>query len=821
MWNDIRQDVRYAIRSLGKSPAFTIVVLVTLALGIGANTAIFSVIHAVLLRPLPYPRADRLVFVWSSTDAFPRAPLTPGRLVDFRGQLTSLAATAGISHLSVNLTGGGGHPERLNASSVSSNFFDVLGVPALLGDPFHAGRADERDVVLSYGLWARRFAADRAIVGRDITINGRARRVVAVMPRQFEWPSITGRGSSHTGGPELWIPPARDDVPRMPRDDPHQDLRANRSTGYLRAVARLKDGVTLQQAQREAEIVAQRLVAEYALTDAGRGAVIQTLRDQFFGVVREPLLLLVAAVIFVLAIACANAASLLLGRASARRREIAVRLAVGASRGRVIRQLLTEATVLAIGGAAVGLLFAWWAQSWVMAMAPEGILRLESARLDAVVLAFTSGVAVLTGVVFGLVPARQASSVGARADLAEAGGRGSAGPRAGRTRDVLVSAQICAALVLLVGAGLLLRSFAELSRVDTGIDMRNLLAFDVVLSGARAESGPMQMRFYDDLLRRIRSIPGVRAAGAAVTLPIGGDDFAAGYAVEGRPALAPSQEPSAGYQIVTPGYFTTMGMTIASGRDVNDSDTADAPRVVMVNETLARLAWPGEQALGRRLRIGRSVSAPWSTVIGIVTDVRHLGPATPPRPELYEVHTQSPFSFMAFAVRTEGDPYAVVPAIRHEIGRLDPALPMSGMRTMEEHLSRSLARPRFLSALTAGFGGLALVLAIVGIYGLIGNSVTERAREIAIRCALGARRGDVLTLVLSRALILAVVGVVSGMLLALALTRLMSGLLFGVTATDPWTFSAVGGLLVLVALVSALVPAIRATRIDGAQALRW
>jgi putative ABC transport system permease protein len=819
MGNDIRQDVMYAIRSLSKSPAFTLVALVTLALGIGANTAIFSVINAVLLRPLPFRQPDRLVFVWSSTDAFPRAALTPGRLLDFRARLTSVASLAGISHLSVNLTGLG-DPERLNASSVSSNFFDILGTSAMLGDPFHAGRADERDVVLSYGLWKRRFAADPGIVGRDITINGRARRVVAVMPPEFEWPSITGGGSNNSGAPELWLPPARHEIPRMPREDAHQSLQQDRSTGYLRAVGRLADGVDVRQAQREAETIARRLAEEYAPTDSGRGAVIQPLREQFFGFVRQPLLVLVASVIFVLAIACANAASLLLGRASARRREIAVRVALGASRGRVIRQLLTESTLLAAGGAALGLLLAWWGQSWVIATAPEGIVRLESAHIDRVVLAFTSAIGVLTGMLFGIVPALQASSGAVNQDLAETGGRASAGPRMSRARDVLVVAQVSAALVLLVGAGLLLRSFASLSRVDTGIDMRNLLAFDVFLSGARAESEVLQVSFYDDVLRGLRAIPGVRAAGAAVTLPIGGDDFSAGYYLEGRPAPVPSQEPVAGYQIVTPGYFAALGMRITGGRDFSDGDTADAPPVVMVNETLARLGWAGEDPVGRRMRIGRSSSAPWRTVVGVVSDIRHLGPSIPPRPELYLVHSQAPFSFMAFVVRTDGDPYVAVPSIRRAIARIDAALPISRVLTMEEHLSRSLARPRFLSALTVSFGGLALLLAVVGIYGLIGHAVGERTREIAIRSALGAQRGDVLRLILSKAFLLAGIGIVSGTLVAFALTRLMNGLLFGVTPTDPWTFATVSLLLMFVALASGLIPAVRATRINGTLILR-
>ena len=819
MLTDFTQDVVYAIRSLRRTPAFTAAALLTLALGIGANTAIFSVINAVLLRPLPYATSDQLVFVWSSTGTFPRAPLTPGRLIDFREQMSTLSAVAGISHLSFTLTGQG-DPERISGSSVSSNFFDLLGVRPLLGDTFHAGRVDDRDVVLSYGLWNRRFGSDRQIVGREIVLNGSTRRVAAVMPRVFEWPSITGTGASNAGGPELWIPGARHDVPRMPRDDAHQDLSADRGTGYLRALARLKDGVTVEQAQREAESIAQRMAAQFPRTDSGRGAVVQTLREQFFGVVRQPLLVLMAAVIFVLAIACANAASLLLGRASARRREIAVKLALGAGSGRIVRQLLTEAMVLSLGGAAAGLLIAWWARAWLVAMAPEGLLRLGTSRLDPFVLVFTLGVALATGLLFGVIPAWQVSRTTPGEDMADNGPRGSAGRRATRARDALVAVQIGVSLVLLVGAGLLLRSFATLSRVDTGIDTRHLLAFDVVLSGARAQDASRRAPFYDEVLNALRALPGVRAAGAAVTLPIGGDDFSAPFAVEGRPAPSPADEPTAGYQIVTPGYFGAMGMSVQSGRDFRPSDTGDGARVALVNETLARQQWPGVDAVGRRLRIGRNPAAPWMTVIGIVSDIRHLGPATAPRPEIYEVHTQSPFSFMAFVVRTSSDPRAFVPSIRAAVTGLDPAQPISGVRTMDEHLARSLARPRFMSVLTAAFGALALVLAVVGLYGLMAHSVTQRTRELAIRSALGARPVDVMRLVLGKALSLALIGVVLGTLAAMQVARLLTGMLYGVTTADPVTYTGAAALLIVVALVAGAVPSVRAARIDCTQALR-
>jgi putative ABC transport system permease protein len=585
-------------------------------------------------------------------------------------------------------------------------------------------------------------------------------------------------------------------------------------------VGRLKDGVSIEQARREAEVVALALAAEHPKDDKGAGAVLQPMREQLFGAVEQPLLVLFGAVAFVLAIACANTASLLLGRATARRREIALRLALGASRRRIIRQLLTESTMLALGGAMCGLLIAWWLKSWLIALAPGGIHRLADARLDLPVLAFTLAAALLTGLFLGLVPAWHVSTGAPAGDLQESGARGTAGRRSGRTRDLLVAAEICVALVLLVGAGLLLRSFSALSRVDTGIQTHNLLTFDMFLSGPRGEYQRTQVAFYSETLRMIRALPDVRSAGAAVTLPIGGDDFSANYVVEGRPSLPGDQEQSAGYQVVTPEYFQTLGIPIRAGRDFRESDTREAPPAVMVNETLARMQWPGQDPVGRRLRLGRNSSEPWMTVVGVVGDIRHLGPATPPRPEIYQPFTQSSFSFMAFVVRTAGDPRAAVTAIRAGIARLDPSQPISTVSTMDEHVARSLSRPRFMSTLTSIFGGLALILSIVGIYGVMAYSVSQRSREIAIRMALGAGRRDVLRLVLSKALWLAVAGVSSGLAAAAVLTRVLSGQLFGVQAGDPLTYVAVVLGLVGVALLAGAVPAVRAMRIDEATVLR-
>jgi putative ABC transport system permease protein len=810
------QDAIYAIRGLRKTPGFAAVALLTLTLGIGANTAIFSAIYTTLMRPLAYRDAARLVFVWSSRTTVPREPLSPARLVDFRQQLTSFDGVAGISQIPLNLTGSG-NPERLDASSVSSNFFDVLGVTPLLGDTFHAGVADDRAVVLSHDLWVSRFGADRAIVGRNITLNGSTRVVVAVMPRDFDWPAITGM-PNNANGPQLWIPGSIGDVPRTPSDRSDVDLSANRDAEYVRAVGRLKAGVTLAQAQGEADVVAARIGQLHPDTDGTRGAVIVPLRTQFYGHLRQPLMILAAAVILVLAIACANVASLLLGRASSRRKEIAVRLALGASRGRIVRQLLLESIVLAAAGGGCGLLLAAWAQSVLSGLNPAGIARLESIRIDPAVLLFTAVLTTATGVLAGLVPALQASGDTLTVDLHDSGTRSSAGVRSTRSREALVILQLAVALTLLVGAILLLRSFSALRHIDTGIDTQNLLTFNMFLGGSRAQSQTAQAAFYDEALAAIRGLPDVRETGAAVTLPIGGDDFSAAYVVEGRPLPPRGEQPSAGYQVVTPRYFAAMGIPLLAGRDFTAGDTRTAAPVAIVNRTFATREWPGLDPIGRRIRSGSE--SPWMTVVGVVADVRHGGPSTAPRPEFYQPHTQRSFSFMAFVVRTGHNPVGAVPLIRAEISRLDPAQPISRVSTMDEHLARALSRPRFMFTLVAAFGVLALTLSVVGIYGVMAYFVTQRRREIAIRMALGAQARTVVAMIVSRTALLAGIGVAAGVVGATLFTRVLSGLLVGVGPLDAATFAISAGLLGGAGLAAGAIPAFRATRIDGVDALR-
>jgi len=806
MWTDFAQDVRYAIRGLRRSPGFTFVAILTLALGIGANTAIFSVINAALLKPLPFPRPDRLVFLWNTRPGGDLEPLGPGRMLDFRSQSTSFSGFAGISHMSFTVTGSG-EPERVNGSSVSSTFFDVLEARPLLGEPFHSNAADPSAVVLSEGLWRRHFAADAGIIGRTIVLNKRPRHVLAVMPRQFAWPMITSRSAPGDVGPELWIPGGAGDIPR-PAMNEDADMSGNRNVGYLRAVARLKPDVPFAQARSEIATIGDRLSRTHPEDDS-RGATLVSIRQQFAGSLERPLLVLAGAVAFVLAIACANVASLLLGRGAARRRDLALRRAVGADRARIVRQLLTEALVLSIAGAVAGLVLAKWAAGALLRLSPPELAGLGT-TMDLRVLLFTVAVALAVGIAFGLMPAIQFSRCSLTDALAEGGTRSSGSGRARRTRDVLVAAEIAIALVLLVGASLLVRSLIALTRVDTGIDTRNLLTFDITVSGDRAEYQARQVQFYTQMLDRMAELPGVRAAGAAATLPIGGDDFGTGYVIEGRPVPKPVD--SAGYQIVMPGYFHAMGIPILSGRDFRSTDTRQSMPVVLVNRTLATRQWLGQDPVGRRVRFDDDGA--WMTIVGVVGDIRHLGPSNPPRPEIYQAVTQRSFPFMAFVVRTEGDPYAFVPSLRQAMASLDPDMPLATVRTMDDHIAHALARPAFLSTLVSSFGGLALVLALVGVYGMMSWSVAERRQEIAIRVALGATRSGMLAMVLRRALLLSAVGIAAGLLITPFAARGLTGLLFGIRPSDPLSLVGTAAALVVVASLAALVPAIRAARIE-------
>jgi predicted permease len=813
MWTDFTQDVRYALRGLRRAPGFTAVAVLTLALGIGANTAIFSVINTALLRPLPYADGDRLVFIWNARDGQPE-PLGPGRMRDMQRQATSFSGVAAISHISYTLTGAG-DAERIAGSSVASSFFDVLGARPLLGEPFHANAADPSAVVLSHALWTRRFGADPSIVGRTITLNLRPRLVLAVMRPDFFWPIITARPGA-IPGPELWVPGGPGDIPRSAVNE-DLDMTGNRNAGYLRMVARLKPGVTVAQARAEMAAIGDRLSREFP-GDGGRSGTVTPIRDQFFGPVERPLFVLAGVVTLVLAIACANVAGLLLGRGAARRRDLALRRALGATRMRLIRQLLTESTVLSFVGSLAGVLIAWWAAGALAGAAPSDFIGEQAVRLDARVLVFALAVSIVSGLAFGAAPALQLSRDALARALGEGGARSSGTRRAGRTRDVLVAVEIAVAVVLLVGSVLFVRSFLELTRVNVGLDTRNLLTFDVSLTGDRAAYQSKQVQFYEALQLRLSQVPGVRLVGAAVTLPIGGDDFGSGYIAEGHAPADPRSLPRAGFQVVTPGYFAAMGIPLKSGRDVRPADTRQTEQVILVNEALAREAWPGQDPLGRRLQAG--AGEPWMRVIGVVGDIRHLGPSTPPRPEFYLPDSQRSFPFMAFVVRTDGDPHALVPSIRRAAAELDPAMPLAGMKTMDEHVARALSKPKFFSTLVTAFGALAVTLALIGIYAMMAWSVSERRQEFAIRLALGARTSALVGMVVRQALVLASIGIAAGLVGARAATGVLTGLLFGVRPTDPSAFALTAAIVGAVALAACYVPVRRALRVDPVSLLR-
>lgn len=801
------------MRGVRRAPGFAAVAVLTLAMGIGVNTAIFGVVNAALLRPLPFGDPGRLVFLWNRAPNGTPSPLAPARALDFGREMTSFDGYATIAHIGLTLTGGG-DPELLRGSSVSSAFFDVLGARALLGDTFHTGRADPSAVVLGHGLWARRFGADPGIIGRTITLNSRARIVVAVMGPDFKWPFITATPTIDAG-PDVWIPGGPGDVPRADIDE-ERDMTANRTAGFVRMLARLRPGVTVGRAGAEAAAVGARLSREHR-EDGGRSAMVVGLRDQFYGGIERPLYVLTGAVAFVLAIACANVASLLLGRGAAHRRDLALRRAIGAGRGRIVRQLLTEAVVLAAIGGAAGALVAWWGSAWLVGVAPADLAS-GGTSFDGRVLVFAIGVTLATGAAFGILPALQFSRGDLADALAEGSARTSGSRRTSRARDALVVTEIAVAVVLLVGAALLVRSFVVLSRVDVGLNTRNLMTFNVKLTGGRAQDEARQVEFYAALQERLEAIPGVIAAGSAVTLPIGGDDFGTGYLVEGRPVPRPGDEPHAGYQVTMPGYFTAMGIPIRSGRDFTSSDTHAGMPVALVNETLAREQWPGLDPIGRRVRFNDGGT--WMTIVGVVGDIRHSGPAAVPRPELYQPASQRSFSFMAFVVRTARDPYALAPTIRRAAADIDPALPLAGMKTMDEYVASALARPRFLSTLIAAFGALALSLAVVGVYGVMAWAVSERRREFAIRLALGVPRRALVGLVLRKGVALAGIGAFIGVAGARVLTSALTGLLFGVSAADPslfaWTALSIAG----VVMAACYVPARRASRADPASLLR-
>ncbi|HZF09200.1 MAG TPA: ABC transporter permease [Thermoanaerobaculia bacterium] len=800
-------DVRFGMRSLRRSPLTAGAALLALALGIGANCAIFSVVNGVLLEPLPYPDPDRIVLVRESNPGmgFPTFSVASQNFLDWRQQNRSFTALAAMDSASVSLTGRG-EPQKLRAATVSAEFWQVFGVarlPGGVGRVFTAAEdtpANHRVVVLADGFWRRRFGADPAIVGRSLTLDGESYTVVGVAPPRFQFPSRR----------DLWLPLAV---------DPAKADRANHN--YLVA-GRLRPGASLASATTEMVGLAGRLARLFPATNEGWTVRLIGLKEQIVQPIRPALLVLVAAVAAVLLIACLNVANLLLVRMAARERELAVRTALGASRGRLVRQVLTESVLLALGGSLLGLLLAIWGVHALVALGGSKIPRADSIAVDWKALAFTLGVAVGTGLFCGLVPALQSSGRHLHDSLKE-GGRAVAGGARGRlARQALVLSEVAVALVLLVAAGLLIKSFSRLQSLDPGFRSQGVLTLALSPAELRYREPKQQLAFYRELLARVGRLPGVDQAGTAYPLPLGNDVMILNFAVGDRPYPRPQDAPAANVRWVSPGFFRALGVPLLKGRVFDDHDTDTTTPVAVLNRTLANKLWPGGEALHQRLTLDDPHQPPvrWMTVVGVVGDVRHESLDEDPGDEIYTAQLQSPMLNGTLVVHTAGDPQKLATPIRRIVQDLDRDLPVEQAQTMDEVVAASLASNRFNTVLLGLFAGLALVLAAVGVYGVVSYTVDQRTHEIGIRMALGAHRDDVLGLVLRQGMILVLIGLGLGLAGAFAATRQLASLVYGVSTNDPWTFAIVALVLAAVAFAANFLPARRATRIDPLIALR-
>jgi len=798
---------------LVKSPGFTFVAVVALALGIGANTAIFSVVNAVLLRPLPFVNAEQLVKVYGgrARGGTGYTPVSYPDFADYKKQAQSFDRVASYSLAGTTLMSGGDEPERLDGAVVSAELFPMLDAKPALGRVFSA----EEDqpgaapvIVLSYGLWQRRFNSDPKISGQEIKIGGRTATVLGVMPAGFKFPVQADRV-------DYWSP--------LSSDPGIAPLLTARGMRFLPVIASLKPNVTLRQAEAEMNTIASRLAAQYPATNTGGSVHLESLHEDLVGDIRPALLVLLGAVGFVLLIACANVANLSLARAAARSKEIAIRTALGASRMRVVRQLLTESLLLSLCGGAVGLMLAVWGVDLLVAASPPDIPRLAEIGIDGRVLLFTLGVSILTGIVFGIAPALQISKHDLNESLKE-GDRGSTeGLRRNRVRGLLVVSEVALSLMLLVGAGLLIKSFLHLLETDPGYDTERVLAADIALARTKYPEPDQQAVFFQQAIQRVAALPGVEAVGATTLLPLGGSDTRISFNIEGHPPFPRGETPAARYQIASPDYFRVMNIPLHKGRSFTEQDAKDSPPVVIVSEAFARRFFADEDPIGKRVLIDTvAENPPPSEIIGVVGDVRHGGLDAKTEMGFYVSYLQSPARNMELVVRSRSiDPALLSSDVRGAIKEIDKNQLIWEMRTMSRLVAQSVAPRRFNMLLLGAFAFVALVLAIVGIYGVMAYTVTQRTHEIGIRLALGAQTTDVLRLIVTQGMMLALVGVGIGLAGAFATTRLMRSLLYGVSATDPLIFFGVSLLLAFVALVACYIPARRAMRVDPMVALRY
>ena len=806
------QDLRYGVRMLLKSPAVTVVAIVALTLGIGANTAIFSVVHALLLRSFSYADGDRLAIVWEnrkSGKGNAQNVINLGNFYDWKDQNTVFTDMAAFFDRNLNLTGDG-EPEEIPGQLATTNLFSLLGVNPLKGRTFlpDDGKTGQPQVVvISYDLWQRRFGGDANIIGRQITLNNQTSEIVGVLPPDVGW--YVQKGSMISHPPQIWTP-----------WQVSNELR-QRSGRFARAVARLKPGVTFEQAQNEMNVIGARLEQQYPEFDTKWGITVVPLRTQFTGEIRKPLLILLGAVGFVLLIACANVANLLLARASSRRREIALRAGLGASRWRIARQLLTESVLLSIIGGALGLLLAWWGTQALLALSPPELMDLRTSSINLTVLAFTTGLTLVTGIVFGLVPALEASRFDLSEPLKEAGRNLGGGARAQRLRSLFVVAQVAMALVLLVGAGLLLKSLNRLQSVDPGFDANNLVTMRVNLPPLKYDTDSKLLNFFRQAEDQIRAIPGIESVGAINTLPFDGPHSGTRMDIEGQPKRAPGQELTTGVCVTDANYFQTMHIPLKRGRLYTAQEAAEKRHVVVVNEAFARENFPGQDALGQRVTINMKDENQPSEIIGIVGDNKHMGLDTEVRPMAFWPQAELVYSSMTIVMRTSSDSTGIASAARNVIHQLDPQQPIGQVITMNALMARSVARSRFNSLLLAIFSVVALVMAAVGIYGVMSYSVLQRTHEIGVRMALGAQRTDVLRLMLKQGILLGIAGVAVGLAGSFGLTRIMSTILFDVAPTDKTTFTAVAFGLYAITFLASYIPAWRATKVNPLDALRY